>query len=52
MKTKLLAAFVEPALHERLRVAAFKAHASISEIVRRAVAAYLAGKEGAPRRGR
>ncbi len=41
MKTKLLGVFVEPSVHECLRVEAFNARCSIGEIVRRAVAEYL-----------
>ena len=50
VKTKNLALFAEPDLHEAVRLAAFKAHCSMSEIVRRAVVAYLAPKPG-KRRG-
>lgn len=41
MKTKLLGLFVEPSLYERLRVRAFKERCSVSEVVRRALTAYL-----------
>ena len=50
MKTKALALFAEPDLHEAVRLAAFKERCSMSEIVRRAVVAYLAPKPG-KRRG-
>ena len=46
MKTKVLALATEPDLHEAVRLAAFKARCSMSEIVRRAVVAYLAPKPG------
>lgn len=42
MKTKLLGLFVEPSLYERLRVRAFEERCSVSEVVRRALTAYLA----------
>lgn len=37
MKTTLMASFVDPATHERVRVAAFHARGSLSAFVRRAV---------------
>lgn len=46
MKTKMLALASEPELHEAVRLAAFKERCSMSEIVRRAVVAYLAPKTG------
>ena len=49
MKTKLLGVFVEPSMHERLRLEAFHERCSVSEIIRRAVATYFA-KTGATRR--
>lgn len=42
MKTKLLGLFVEPSLYERLRVRAFEERCSVSEVVRRSLADYLA----------
>ena len=42
MKTKLMAAFVDEATHEAVRVAAFQARCSRGELLRRAVAEYLA----------
>ena len=42
MKTKLLGVFVEPSVYERLRVRAFEERCSVGEVVRRAVADYLA----------
>lgn len=44
MKTKLLGVFVEPSVYEYLRVRAFEERCSISEVVRRAMAAYLLGR--------
>ena len=52
MKTKLVAVFMEPSVHERLRIEAFKARCSVGEIVRRAVAAYLVAKAKESRKGR
>lgn len=52
MKTKLLGLFVEPSLYERLRVRAFEERCSVSEVVRRAVAGYLAGQpQGRKKKG-
>lgn len=44
MKTKLVAVFMEPSVHEQLRVRAFEERCSVGAVVRRAVAAYLAAK--------
>jgi len=52
MKTKLLGLFVEPSFYERLRVRAFEERCSISEVVRRATAAYLEAKGAGTRQGR
>jgi hypothetical protein len=52
MKTKLLGVLVEPSLYERLRVEAFERRCSVGEVVRRAVSAYLAGKDGGRRKSR
>lgn len=41
MKTKLVTLFVEPSSYEQLRLRAFQERASVSEVIRRAVAAYL-----------
>jgi hypothetical protein len=46
MKMKVLALAAEPDLHEAVRLAAFKERCSMSEIVRRAVVAYVAPKTG------
>lgn len=46
MKSKLLGLFVEPSLYERLRVEAFEERCSVSEVVRRAVEAYLTPRPG------
>jgi len=52
MKTKLLGCFVEPATFERLRLQAFQERCSVSEVVRRAVADYLAKRSlGRARKG-
>lgn len=42
MKTKLLGVLVEPSVYERLRVQAFHERCSVGEVIRRAVADYLA----------
>lgn len=52
MKTKLLGLFVEPSFYERLRVRAFEERCSISEVIRRATAAYLEAKGAGTRQGR
>ncbi len=51
MKDKLVAAFVDEATHEAVRVAAFHARCSMSEFVRRAVLAALgkAERKGKPK---
>ncbi len=41
MKNKMMAAFVDEATYEAVRVAAFRARCSMAEVVRRAVAEYL-----------
>ncbi len=46
MKDKLLAAFVDEATHEAVRVAAFRERCSMGELVRRAIQAYLAQRKG------
>ncbi len=46
MKEKLIAAFTDEALHERVRRQAFEENCSRSEIVRRAVEEYLARRKG------
>lgn len=43
---------LHPSTWEALRVRAFRERTTISEQVRRAVAAYLSGKEGGQRRAR
>ena len=53
MKTKLLGLFVEPSLYEQLRVRAFKERCSVSEVVRRSLAEYLARQSpGRVKKGR
>ena len=44
MKSKYLAAFVEPSMHEALRLRAFRERCSVGEIVRKALAMYLERK--------
>jgi len=52
MKTKLLGLWIEPDVYERLRVRAFEARSSVGEVVRRAVADYLAKRSlGRARKG-
>ncbi len=50
MKEKLIAAFADEALHERIRVAAFEERCSMSEVIRRALEAYLGKRKGKPER--
>jgi predicted HicB family RNase H-like nuclease len=52
MKTKLVAVFMEPSVHERLRVVAFDQRCSVGEVVRRAVADYLGAKQTLRARGK
>jgi len=49
MKDKLVAAFVDEALHEAVRVAAFHERCSMGEVIRRAVQEYLAKRKGKKR---
>lgn len=44
MKTRALTIVMEPTVYERLRLEAFNQRCSVGEIVRRAMAAYLAAK--------
>ncbi len=46
MKDKLLAAFVDEATHEAVRVAAFRARCSMSAFVRQAILTALAKQKG------
>ena len=53
MKTKLLGVLVEPSVYERLRLQAFQERCSVGEVVRRAVAEYLAKRSpGRVKKGR
>ena len=52
MKTKLLGVLVEPSVYERLRVRAFEERVNISELIRRALARYLAERaQGRKKKG-
>lgn len=44
MKTKMISTLLEPSVYERLRLRAFQERCSVGEVIRRAVAAYLAGR--------
>ncbi len=50
MKTKLVTLFVEPSRYEQIRIRAFQERVSVSEIIRRAMAAYLAAKDKGSRK--
>ena len=52
MKTKYQTVLLEPSIHERLRVEAFRERCSVGEIVRRAVADYLGAKQTLRARGK
>jgi hypothetical protein len=52
MKTKYQTVLLEPSIHERLRVEAFRERCSVGEVVRRAVADYLGAKQTLRARGK